>query len=148
MSLCTATMLLSDFVSQSQIGLTPDGACVNGESAWRNSFGYVSYNGATYDGRCSFFGGKPALPEGEILSTAPMDVDWLQGWDGLSSSVSERYLPSLPRSWCGLETAGWSPSQPPPSTSPLLAEPSLPVSLPPTLLASGLGLLLSFSPAT
>jgi len=26
-------------------------------------FGYLSYDGKSYDGRCDFFGGTPPLPE-------------------------------------------------------------------------------------
>eukprot|EP00285_Hemiselmis_virescens_P008888 CAMPEP_0173392260 /NCGR_PEP_ID=MMETSP1356-20130122/18847_1 /TAXON_ID=77927 ORGANISM="Hemiselmis virescens, Strain PCC157" /NCGR_SAMPLE_ID=MMETSP1356 /ASSEMBLY_ACC=CAM_ASM_000847 /LENGTH=820 /DNA_ID=CAMNT_0014350007 /DNA_START=20 /DNA_END=2482 /DNA_ORIENTATION=- len=47
-----------------QIRVTPDGSCVSGVSTWKNLFGYTQYNDKSYDGLCSFFGGKPALDEG------------------------------------------------------------------------------------
>lgn len=50
--------------AKDQIGKTPDGSCVNGVSTWTNLFGYKTYDGKTYDGSCSFFGGVPALAEG------------------------------------------------------------------------------------
>jgi len=47
-----------------QIGIAPDTNCVNGVSTFKNLFGVVAFDGASYDGRCSFFGGTPALDEG------------------------------------------------------------------------------------
>ena len=51
----------------SQRGVTPDGTCVNGASQYINMFGYLAYDGTSYDGSCSFFGAAegrpPPLPE-------------------------------------------------------------------------------------
>jgi len=42
----------------------PDATCKDGKSSWTNVFGYLDYTGTSYNGRCAFFGGKPALPVG------------------------------------------------------------------------------------
>mmetsp|Transcript_14234 Transcript_14234/g.33692 ORF Transcript_14234/g.33692 Transcript_14234/m.33692 type:complete len:910 (+) Transcript_14234:237-2966(+) len=46
-----------------QVGISPDSACVDGVSSYRNIFGYKAFDGTSYDGRCAFFN-EPALPEG------------------------------------------------------------------------------------
>jgi len=38
-------------------------ACVEGSSSFENMFGYLRYDGTSYKGACSFFGGSPPLPE-------------------------------------------------------------------------------------
>jgi SSS family transporter len=48
----------------SQHKVTPDNGCTGGVSTWKNAFGYNDFFGQPYTGRCSFFGGKPALAEG------------------------------------------------------------------------------------
>jgi len=59
--------ILDVFLSQtrSPVGYTD---CVEGKSTFKNMFGYTRYDHtaakpSTYDGACSFFGGKPPLPE-------------------------------------------------------------------------------------
>ena len=51
-------------VFATQLGVTtgPKG-CVPGNSSFKNMFGYTRYTGESYDGSCSFFEGKPPLPE-------------------------------------------------------------------------------------
>jgi len=38
--------------------------CVGGKSDYVNLFGYLRYDGKSYDYQCDFFGGSPPLPEG------------------------------------------------------------------------------------
>jgi hypothetical protein len=47
-----------------QRGILPDTTCVEGKSEYVNMFGYLTYDGKSYDGSCDFFGGTPPLPEG------------------------------------------------------------------------------------
>eukprot|EP00961_Rhodomonas_salina_P238626 3224935-Rhodomonas_salina.4 len=46
-----------------QIGVSPDGGCIDGVSNYRNVFGYKAFDGTSYDGTCSFFNTKQALHE-------------------------------------------------------------------------------------
>jgi SSS family transporter len=63
--MAASPLCVGDFcVPATQVGVTPDGACVDGVSAWKNVHGYLNYLDKSYDGSCSFFGGTPALPEG------------------------------------------------------------------------------------
>ena len=51
-------------IFKGQIGSAVGGpTCIEGQSSFKNMFGYVRYDGTTYDGACSFFGGTPPLPE-------------------------------------------------------------------------------------
>ena len=48
-------------IQKSMASLGP--TCVDGQSSFKNMFGYRRYDGSTYDGSCSFFGGHPPLPQ-------------------------------------------------------------------------------------
>ena len=54
--------LVNVFAEQQGMAVGGD-TCVEGSSSFQNMFGYKRYDGTTYDGACSFFGGTPPLPE-------------------------------------------------------------------------------------